>query len=93
MLATYAEAELPAVAAYFRSLACAHPFTVARENLLLLFEHNRERCGCPACCDTLHGRQQPRARILEREAAFFPSRMPSAYLCWSLGLCEIPCWQ
>ena len=45
VLATYHEAELPAVAHYFRSLACARPFTVARENLLLLFEHNRERCG------------------------------------------------
>ena len=45
VLATYTEAELPAVYYYFRSLATAHPFLVARENLLLLFEHNRARCA------------------------------------------------
>lgn len=28
---------------YYRSLAVAQPFTVARENLLLLFEQNRRR--------------------------------------------------
>lgn len=47
MLATYAEAELPAVAHYYRGLAVAHPFLVARENLLLLFEHNRARYRAP----------------------------------------------
>lgn len=41
VLATYSEAELPAVYYYYRSLAVAHPFQVARENLLLLFEQNR----------------------------------------------------
>jgi hypothetical protein len=43
VLATYSEAELPAVYYYYRSLAVAHPFAVARENLLLLFEQNRRR--------------------------------------------------
>lgn len=29
---------------YFRALAVAQPFLVARDNLLLLFEQNRIRC-------------------------------------------------
>ncbi|KAK9905112.1 hypothetical protein WJX75_009845 [Coccomyxa subellipsoidea] len=41
VLATYSDAALPAVYFYYRSLAVAHPFQVARENLLLLFEQNR----------------------------------------------------
>ncbi|BDA49482.1 probable telomerase-binding protein EST1A at N-terminal half [Coccomyxa sp. Obi] len=41
VLATYSEAHLPAVYYYYRSLAVAQPFQVARENLLLLFEQNR----------------------------------------------------
>ncbi len=41
VLATYSEAHLPAVYFYYRSLAVAQPFQVARENLLLLFEQNR----------------------------------------------------
>ncbi len=41
VLATYTEAHLPAVYYYYRSLAVAQPFQVARENLLLLFEQNR----------------------------------------------------
>jgi hypothetical protein len=59
VLATYSESELPAVAHYFRSLACAQPFVVARENLLLLLEQNRELCAARrrrlclyACCQS-----------------------------------------
>lgn len=37
--------ELAAVAHYFRALAVARPFLVARDNLLLLFEQNRIRCA------------------------------------------------
>lgn len=43
VLATYAEAELPAVVHYFRSLAAPQPFPVARQNLVMLFEQNRAR--------------------------------------------------
>ena len=43
VLATYAEAELPAVVHYFRSLAAPQPFAVARQNLAMLFEQNRAR--------------------------------------------------
>ncbi len=43
VLATYNEAHLQAVCHYFRSLAVAHPFQVARENLLLLFDQARAK--------------------------------------------------
>ena len=43
MLATYADAELPAVVHYFRSLGAPQPFAVARQNLAMLFEQNRAR--------------------------------------------------
>ena len=43
VLATYRNDELSAVYHYFRSLAVAEPFLIARENLLLLFEQNRQR--------------------------------------------------
>ncbi|KAK9838148.1 hypothetical protein WJX81_004181 [Elliptochloris bilobata] len=43
VLATYADAELPAVVHYFRSLAAPQPFPVARQNLAMLFEQNRVR--------------------------------------------------
>ena len=43
VLATYSEAHLQAVCHYFRSLAVAHPFQVARENLLLLFDQARAK--------------------------------------------------
>ena len=43
VLATYDEAHLQAVCRYFRSLAVAHPFQVARENLLLLFDQARAK--------------------------------------------------
>jgi Est1 DNA/RNA binding domain len=43
VLATYEGKPLPAVYYYFRSLAVAVPFLIARENLLLLFEQNRAR--------------------------------------------------
>ena len=43
VLATYSEAHLSAVCHYFRSLAVAHPFQVARENLLLLFDQARAK--------------------------------------------------
>lgn len=41
VLATLADDKLSAVYFYFRSLAVAVPFGIARENLLLLFEANR----------------------------------------------------
>ena len=41
VLATLADDKLSAVYFYFRSLAVAKPFGIARENLLLLFEANR----------------------------------------------------
>ena len=41
VLATLADDKLSAVYFYFRSLAVAMPFGIARENLLLLFEANR----------------------------------------------------
>lgn len=56
VLATYNEAHLQAVCHYFRSLAVAHPFQVARENLLLLFDQARAKYErLPA----LPGRQLP----------------------------------
>ncbi len=44
VLATYRDDERSAVYHYFRSLAVAEPFLIARENLLLLFEQNWKRC-------------------------------------------------
>ena len=41
VLATLADDKLSAVYFYFRSLAVAMPFGIARENLMLLFEANR----------------------------------------------------
>eukprot|EP01113_Clastostelium_recurvatum_P010647 TRINITY_DN1531_c0_g1_i2.p1 TRINITY_DN1531_c0_g1~~TRINITY_DN1531_c0_g1_i2.p1 ORF type:complete len:865 (-),score=204.22 TRINITY_DN1531_c0_g1_i2:258-2852(-) len=43
VLCTYRDDELGAVYSYCRSLAVRHPFTAARENLLLLFDKNRKR--------------------------------------------------
>ena len=41
VLSTYSEDDLAAVFHYFRSLAVAKPFTIARENLVLLLEQIR----------------------------------------------------
>ena len=41
VLATYSGDDLAAVYYYFRSLAVAKPFTIARENLVLLLEQIR----------------------------------------------------
>lgn len=41
VLSTYNEDNLAAVYYYFRSLAVAKPFTIARENLVLLLEQIR----------------------------------------------------
>ena len=41
VLSTYNEDDLAAVYYYFRSLAVAKPFTIARENLVLLLEQIR----------------------------------------------------
>lgn len=43
VMSYYTSDELRAVYYYFRSLAVAMPFVTARENLLLLFEKNRNR--------------------------------------------------
>eukprot|EP01114_Cavostelium_apophysatum_P021904 TRINITY_DN7768_c0_g2_i3.p1 TRINITY_DN7768_c0_g2~~TRINITY_DN7768_c0_g2_i3.p1 ORF type:complete len:559 (+),score=174.23 TRINITY_DN7768_c0_g2_i3:260-1936(+) len=43
VLATYADDEFAAVYHYFLSLAVAHPFLTARDNLIVLFEKNRVR--------------------------------------------------
>ena len=42
-LGPHASHRLQAVCHYFRSLAVAHPFQVARENLLLLFDQARAK--------------------------------------------------
>lgn len=44
VLSTYDEDDLAAVYYYFRSLAVAKPFTIARENLVLLLEQIRVKC-------------------------------------------------
>ncbi|EFJ46697.1 hypothetical protein VOLCADRAFT_92921 [Volvox carteri f. nagariensis] len=45
VMSYYTNDELRAVYYYFRSLAVAMPFATARENLMLLFEKNRNRYG------------------------------------------------
>ncbi|MFS8019330.1 putative telomerase activating protein Est1 [Helianthus anomalus] len=42
ILATYSGDELMAVYRYFRSLAAEHPFSTARDNLIVAFEKNRQ---------------------------------------------------
>ena len=44
VLSTYSEDDLAAVYYYFRSLAVAKPFSIARENLVLLLEQIRVKC-------------------------------------------------
>lgn len=44
VLSTYDEDDLAAVYYYFWSLAVAKPFTIARENLVLLLEQIRVKC-------------------------------------------------
>lgn len=43
VLSIYADDEFQAVYHYFRSLAVTHPFLTARDNLIVLFEKNRQR--------------------------------------------------
>ena len=65
VLATYNEAHLQAVCHYFRSLAVAHPFQVARENLLLLFDQARakyERLPLSQAAPGAPGKGQGRGR-------------------------------
>nr|CAB3452946.1 unnamed protein product [Digitaria exilis] len=45
ILASYSGNEVVAVYRYFRSLAADNPFTTARDNLIILFEKNRQSYG------------------------------------------------
>jgi hypothetical protein len=55
VLATYRADDLAGVYSYARALLCSSPFVTARENLSLLFEKNRLKCG------DLHGRNLSKA--------------------------------
>ncbi len=66
----YVGDELAAAAHYFRALAVAQPFVVARDNLLLLFEQNRIRCGHGFYCPTVFNLfKNPLAHLQTRASA------------------------
>ncbi|KAL6048987.1 Telomerase activating protein Est1 [Balamuthia mandrillaris] len=62
VLATYVDDELNAVYRYFRSLAVRNPFITARDNLVVLFEKNRQKAQMLTAADNAKPKPSPKKR-------------------------------
>ncbi|KAL6073696.1 Telomerase activating protein Est1 [Balamuthia mandrillaris] len=70
VLATYVDDELNAVYRYFRSLAVRNPFVTARDNLVVLFEKNRQKAQMLTAADNAKPKPSPKKRTRRPYVSF-----------------------